>query len=533
MPFETWKPRSTLKSVATALTAFRSQKNRHPLPQDDDDTDSDYHGNQGRRHSVTSRHSHIDSVKSPHGTQEQTPKNQALSFYGISKLAKLKNLNLQEHKKTRALTFRTVCKAIIGFIRQEKILRLAIGPVKLSQPHKFDLKRLKNYIKRTRAFSAGLSKTKQIEIKAPGADNKKTAKNAFRTAASNMSVVKKLTSKKGGFIKPSTPDTADQAEEFQSRSQSGFIPDNHRGSGYPPGGYGNEWDRRYPPGRYDRPTPRGWEPHDRYGPPRDWYPRDEYEYQQGYNMYRSGPRDEYYRRDMDLDYENRRGPGWVEEDLDQQDTMDNYRQDYDRAPHGERYKLAPPSYGRHRNYGRDMDRSRRHSPGEDRYLRLFDSSPEDQRRGQSNRDDHGYYSGPQESREEPRAGFGEDRIDQQERGSKSRKGERPKHRQVNDRRERSARREHHKSLSPTPQERKGGIETPEEYRWGQGGMERGQQSRTPRRGPIMPSRSFDQSYYHPRHGYPSYPNAREEMAKLQSVAVYATAMGGVNDDEGL
>lgn len=471
-------------------------------------------------------------------------------MFGVTKIAALKNLNLKEHKKTRALTFRTVCKAIVGFIRQEKILRFAIGPVNLSQPHKFDLKRLKNYIRRTRAFSAGLSKTKQIEIKAPGSEKKKPMAAKFQEAANKFSVVKKLSSKRGGFIKPSTPQQ--ETEHVEShRSQSDMVPDDPRVSAHR-----GDRDRRYPSddGLQERPPPPwAYDPYGRYGPPRDWHPRDEYEYyNRGRESYRQqawGQRDDYYRRNRDYDWGPERGNGpWGEPGPSQnpQETMEEYRRNFEHTPHGERYKLAPPGYDRPRQYGRD--RSMGYSPQDDRYLRLFDSSPEDQRRGQSTKDDYGYYSGPQESREHHNIEFHDDDDDGEmtERDFESQRRGRPGPGQRSPRKDksRSRKREQHRSLSPTPRSQRQGHETPEEYRWSK--EQSYHQFRGQNRGPMMPSRSFDGGYsgYHdnhdhgydhinPRRGYPSYPNAREEMAKLQSVAVYAKAMGGVNDDEGL
>ena len=522
------------------MTAFRHQNFSHSEPQEEEESDSDHYSNQGYPSNVERQYSQNvrdrkGSVRSHHSSLVNTPQNNPLSMYGASKIAALRNLNLSEHKKVRGLTFKTVCKSVIGFIRQEKILRTAIGPVKLNQPHKFDLKRLKAYVKRTRAFSAGLSKTKQIEIKAPGAEKKKQAGvNTLKSAVGQMNIVKKLSTKKGGFVKPS--DDVEQAEQ-RSRPQSEFVQDERQLPGYPPTGYGQEMDRRFPPeygppGHYDRPPPPGWEQYDRYGPPpRDWHPRDEYEYYHGYSQYRNqrpyGPRDDYYRR---MDHEwggDQREQGCEDEGQDQQNNMEDYRREVDRTPHGERYKLAPPGYGRSRNYGRSTDRSRRHSPGEDRYLKLFDSSPEDQRRGHSTRDDLGYYSGPMEIRDDKAVEIEEEMPDRREASSRYQKEARPKHRQPNDRKNRSSRREQHRSLSPTPRDKRTDREIPEEYKWAQ-------KSRSPRRTSILPSKSFDHGYHNARQGYPRYPNAREEMAKLQSMAVYATAMGGLNsEDEGL
>lgn len=552
--------KKSFKKVGKIIQAFQSRRPPKGRSFDEPEDQEDYHGNHDRKQSVVSRRQsgvppgRRSSSESPTPQASQPTEN--LSLFGISKILALRNLNLKEHTKTRALTFRTVVKAIIGFIRQEKILRYAIGPVKLSQPHKFDLKRLKNYIKRTGAFSAGLSKTKQIEIKAPEAFKKKSFMDKPNSSASNPSEVKKLSAKKGGFLKASIPsDGEDQAEGSE------FVREDHRAPLHPYGEYGPGWGRGYPQ-EFGPPGPWGWEWYERYGlPPREWYPRDEYEYHRGPDSYRPQmglgpfPSNEYYGRNG----APRSRGGLDRGQQNPEEAMEEYRRELERTPHGERYKLAPPGYGGPWNYGRGHARyGNRVTPREDRYLRLFDSSPEHQRRGASTRDDYGYYSGPPGSKEGQDIEYEDAEVEEIEeidarprrRGTDSarrerrrpesprkrlRKMDKDKIRKREDHRSLSPPMkgwsgERHRSLSPPIKNRSGGKDertTPEEYRWGHGGMET-----SPRR-QMMYSKSFDYDYNDPRRGYGSYPNPQEEMAKLQSVAVYATAMGGVNnEDEG-
>lgn len=562
-----------LKQIGSVYSAFktRSQKSRSF---EEDSQNGSVEG-RDRRYSVVSnqqfstRRSHSESP-TPHASQNQD-NGKHLTLYTLGQIAKFPhNLNLSEHKRTRGLTFKVVVEAIIAFIRQEKLLRLAIGGFKLKQQQKFDLKRLKGYIKRTRAFSAGLSQSKDIELKAPDAAPKRAGdgRMTFGATARNVAHVKNLSKKKGGFIKSATSQGNQEPSGPPSdgHSHTENVQNGRRGSMYPPVGISpQDWDRRYPPdygsgsGPYDR-QPRGRSGYD---------PREESEYYRwrdhGYDTMRShsgrGYRDEYYRRDMETnrsrdprerDWEpNDRGRppyqgagGYNEQDY--QIAMQEYRDEYENTPHGERYKLAPPDYRRHRDrISPDRYRNRSYSPGEDRYLRLFDSSPEDQERGHTGRDDTGYNSGPSgapESRDPRHRSQINEHGQRNKRSPENRKSGKRQKSPPRRRRKSGDRKSRDRSFSPqdrTYQDER--TRTPEEYKWNKGNRERGLAPADMRRSDYMRTGRSDymRTGRSDDHGYPSnpntdrrYPNAREEMAKMHAVAVYAAAMGGVNDEGG-
>ena len=489
--------------------------------------------------------------------EEETGRKGKLSLHALSKFAKLTKragLNLQEQKKNRALTFKDVGKAVLGFIRQEKILRMAIGPFRFNAPFKADIKRLKQYIKRTRAFSAGLSKVKDIEIKAPDAVERESAQakmSAFKTTAMTVKNLKKMSYKKGGFIKPSSakdhPDTNDgctiDGDEIQEGE--GRVGDRRTAPECDP--Y-QQWARgRDMRGSWD---PRGYM--DRY---RDYIPVDQYgrPFAPGFEQpwEGGGYEDEYYgggREMVARFYDPRYGPGragsrwetqmYREQNYDYvpEEAMESYRREYENTAFGERYKLAPPGFPRRQNGGRrikDEMSGRNYSPGDDRYLRLFDSSPEDQARERpSARDDPGYISGPQ-SREDTKVLAENSRSTRrQQRRSESMDrsygdwDQRP--RKISKSVEKNTRQ--HGSYSPRRHEY---SPDPEDYRLPNAGRGRGLAPRMFERDIVRKDERYLGDYNENRRGYPPYPNAREEMAKLQSIAVYAAAMGGVNDSAGL
>ena len=470
-----------------------------------------------------------------------------LSFKAVGHVArvgapggqKVPKLDLTEHKKSRALTFKTVCKAIIGFIRQEKILRTAVGRVNLQKPDRFDLKRLKNYITRTKAFTDALSKTKDIEIIAPGAKKGTGMAGLFAAASAAVKTVqqvKALGRKKSGFITQGTVEQTALAPKQQTAATPGTSIDTPGPSGRHPRdeGYASnqeyERDRRFPPDyRYhdgyprdprDRPY-RDYPYHDRYPPPWEMGYRDEYEdyyrreRDQGYDTMRSRERrafEDYYRREMDYD-RNREYYRRKLTEFDQAETPE----DYSKVPHGERYKISPQDYGesRRRSSMRSPDgypRDRSYSPAEDKSLRFQDSSPEDTQRSRRDR------RGMDES----------DRVEFRNQRDTGRYHRSPEEYRRNEMKERSDRRK----SSPGDDTARDNLKTPEEYRWGRGKEGRKQlpQGPGPRyRDPLQYSRSFDRGY---RGEYGRYRDTREEEAKMRAIAVYANAMGGVNDEGG-
>ena len=476
-----------------------------------------------------------------------------LGAFGGQKVGqKVPKLDLTEHKKSRALTFKTVCKAIIGFIRQEKILRLAVGPVKLQKPDRFDLKRLKTYITRTKAFTDALAKTKDIEIIAPGAKKSKGMAGLFGVAAAavkNVQQVKALGRKKSGFItqgtveqtitaptpKPqpvATPGTSidtpgpsgkhPRDEGYASNQEyerdRRFPPDYRYFDGYQRGPRDPRGDPRDPRDRHYRDYPY---PPDRYPPPWEMGYRDEYddyyrrERDQGYDTMKTREQrafEDFYRREMDYD-RNREYYRRKLAEIDQEEPPE----DYSKVPHGERYKIPPQGYGesRRRSSFRSPDgfaRDRSYSPAEDKSLRFQDSSPEDTQRSRQDR----------RGREERERGEFRDQRDT-ERYHRS-----PEECRRNERRERSDRRK----SSPGNDTLRENLKTPEEYRWGRGkeGRQPLPQGPGPRyRDPLQYSKNFDRGY---REEYGRYRDPRENDAKMRAIAVYANAMGGINDEGG-
>ena len=523
--------------------------------------DGSSYGETDRRYSVASRisgrRSHSESP-TPQASQNKDLDTK-LSIYGITKISRLpKNLNLKEQRRNRALTLKTVGKVIIGFIRQEKILRTAIGSFGINQSFNFDFKRFKSYVKRTRAFSAGLSKNREITLKAPGAVEKRNkAIKSFAAAVSGMTQVKKLTKKKGGFITSATPeDYNEAASSRQMNTPHDNFQDGRHGSGNPPSRYSEgEWSQRFQPEYGQGPGPynkysggRGYPGPG--GDPRNWGPKDEFEYSQrrdyGYDTMRSyngrSYRDDYNRRGMDSNRSwNPRDRGWGPnergrppfrrgESYEQEyheAAMQQYREEYENTPHGERYKLAPPDYRHYRDdRSPDRYRNRSYSPGDDRYLRLFDSSPEDTQRGYGGREDNGYYSGPSGAPESK-----ESRRRSQAQGQGKRKEESPENqrsrRQKSDQRKRSKSDDRGKKdrYSKTDNKQRERSRTPEEYKWSRDNVEIEQYPGNRQRNEYMRrTRGYNDEYRR-------FPNPREEMAKMHAVAVYAAAMGGVNDDE--
>ena len=447
-------------------------------------------------------------------------------------------LDLTEHKKSRSLTFKTVCKAIIGFIRQEKILRYAVGPVKLQKPDRYDLKRLKNHIVRTKAFTDALSKTKDIEIRAPGAKGGKGMAGLFAaatTAVKNVQQVKALGRRKSGFVKQATQEQGAPVPRPQAAATPGTSTDTPGPSGKHPRdeGYASnqeyERDRKLPPDyRYFDGYPRDprdrfyrdYPYHGRYTPSWEMRYRDEYEdyyrreRDQGYDTMRSRERrafEDYHRREMDYD-RNREYYRRKLTEVDQEET----RVDYSKVPHGERYKIPLQDYvaSRRRSSMRSPDgypRDRSYSPAEDKSLRFQDSSPEDTQR----------------SRRDRRCGE-DDRFGQRNQIEIERSYRTP---DEYGRKERKGKSDRQKS-SPGEDTARENVRTPEEYRWGKGkeGRKPLPQGPGPRyREPLQYSRSFDRGY---RGEYGRYRDPREEDAKMRAIAVYANAMGGVNDERG-
>lgn len=563
--------KKVIRQIGSVYSAFKNagQKSKSFEEESSDGNfdDRDKQPSVTSRQRFSGRRSHSESPK-PQTAQDQVDKRK-LTLFGASQIVRLpKHLNLKEQKRNRALTFKTVVNVIIKFIRQEKILRLAIGPFRLNQSTKFDFKRFKTYVKRTRAFSADLSKNKDIELKAPDAVQKRAfGMKTFAAAAGNLTKVKKLVSKKGGFIKSGSTAAINDNVEPPSDGQTPIenFQDSRHGSAYPPSYYGPpEWDHRYPPdygpgpGAYDRhPVGRGF-----WGPGvdhRNWGPREDFEYSYrrdpGYDTMRSysgrGYRDDqytddHYRRGIEtnrsrgcrrfgFDPDERGRPFNRRDEYEEnyEAAMQQYIKEYENTPHGERYKLAPPGY-RNFHSGRSPDRyrNRSYSPGEDRYLRLFDSSPEDQQRGHTGREDHGYYSGPsgaQESRGSKQRKQVEGQGHKNQKNTEKQKG----NRQRSQHRKRS-KSDERKNRQLSPQEdglyEEESARTPEEYRWNRDSRERGLYP-TDRliNENVRGGRGFDHDY---NDSYRRFPDPREEMAKMHAVAVYAEAMGGVNDDEG-
>ena len=486
---------------------------------------------------------------SPTPRQEPSTKGK-LSFRGLGQAVrlgtqKIPKLDLTEQTKTRALTFKAVCKAIIGFIRQEKLLRVAIGPVKLQQPKKYNLKRLKNYVDKTKAFTDALSKTKEIEIVAPGSKSGKGMAGFF-AAAKSIQQVKKLGAKKGGFVKQSTSEQVVTPVQPQASATPGpSSVDTPGPSGRPTRdeGYASnqeyERDRRYPPDyRYPDGFPRDprdrffrdFPYHGRYTPPWQMRYREEYEdflrwereqgygreRDQGYDTMRSRDRkgvEDYYRRDFESD----RNREYYRRKLAEEDQEER-PMDYSRVPHGERYKLPPSEYASSRRRSMrspdDYPRDRSYSPAEDRNLRFYDSSPEDTQRSRRNRVDEG----------DIRSGYKSQRDKNIHRVHRS-----PDDNFRKDNKRRSDRR---KSSPGDDTIREANVKTPEEYRWGRGREERQTMPRrhSPRHMQALKySRSFDRNY---REDYERYKDPREDEAKMRAIAVYANAMGGVNDEGG-
>lgn len=469
-----------------------------------------------------------------------------ISFGAVGQVArvgaKVPKLDLSEQTKRRALTFKAVCKAIIAFIRQEKILRCAVGPVKLQKPGRYDLKRLKQYIERNKSFTDALSKTKEIEVRAPGAKPGKgmagffAAANAATAAAKTVQQVKALGGKKGGFVKQMNEELSAPAGRPQAAATPGTSVDTPGPSGRPTRDEGYvsnqeyERDRRFPPDyRYYDGYPRDprdprerfyrdYPYHGRYTPPWEMRYREEYEdfyrRDQGYDTLRSRDRrafEDYYRREVDSErireYYRRK---LAEEDQGEIPT------DYSKVPHGERYKLPPHDYvSSHRRSMRSPDgyhRDRSYSPAEDKSLRFQDSSPEDTQRSRRDRrrgegDGRFEYGNQRDSCVSHKSPDGYIRKD--ERGKPSMQ-----------------------KSNPGDDTFRESMRTPEEYRWARGKevKKTSQQGHGPRhREALRYSRSFDRSY---RGEYRRYPDPREEEAKMRAIAVYASAMGGVNDDGG-
>ena len=463
--------------------------------------------------------------------RQDSQANRKIGWNALGKVArigpkKVPNIDLTEHTKKRALTFKTICKAIIGFIRQEKLLRVAIGPVKLQQPNRYNLKRLKNYVDKTKAFTDALSKTKEIEIQAPGTKAGRSMAEAGKNVAAlvgNVQRLKKLTGKKkGGFVNQNTQEPTAAAVQGATTPGSGSVG--------PPGrptrdeGYSSthdyERDRRFPPDfRYDGyprdPRDRYFREypyHGRYTPPWEVRYREEYEdfirreRDQGYDTMRSRDRQAFednYRREMDSD----RNREYYRRKLAEEDNED-IQIEYNKVPHGERYKLPPTDYTRSRRRSmRSPDgypRNRSYSPAEDKSLRFQDSSPEDTQRSRRERGD----------------GMRSQRDSNTHRSYRS-----PEDYSRKEKKGRSERRK----LSPENDTfRERNIRTPEEYRWGRGKEEMGRHS--PRHMQALRySRSFDRNY---RGDYGRYVDPREEAAKMRAIVVYADAMGGVNDEGG-
>ena len=467
--------------------------------------------------------SHWNSGK---GSQSQSPEphidKTKLTLKTLGQIASLGNVK-KIQGRNRQLTFKTVCKAIVGFIRQEKILRWAIGPIKLKQPHKFDLKRLKSYIDRSKAFTEGLAKTKAIEIRAPDPKKKPFGMDAIYKAATNLQQAKKLSTKKGGFLKSSSPKPTEVTNpplSAQSHVPPPSVQDRRRSSVYPPSSYGPEWDRRYPGDYhpYDRPPP--WEIFPHPGPslpPWDRRYREDYDYYDRhlrYSGWEHGPDPvqfydrQGYRDDYRSNYQRKQARDQYKFPEYSHGTDNIIDQEYETTLHSERYRRAPRDYPRRdRNGCPDrVIRNRSLSPRNGRYLRTADSSAEDYPRG---REDFGYYSGNQTSKESGRKSPGQIVQKSDESGRKQSKDRRRPY-----------------STSPRGFEQEQ-EKIPEEYMWGKSSRERG----------LRP-----QDYYGRAQGPPGQFEKRMhdvdlkrqdqtgEMAKLQSVAVYAAAMGGVNEE---
>lgn len=556
-----WKrssERRTLKRLGLAITAIKGQGQKSRSFEGESLAES--FGEQDIQESGVSQqiwsNSRSHSVSPTPCGSEQEEFQRKISGGGDGQIARLpKSLDLREHKRARALTLKTVAEAVLGFVRQERILRLAVGAFSLKQgPMKYDLKRLKNYVKTKQSFTSGLSRKRDIEITAPDAAKKKSTMKAFANAVSQA---KALSKKKGGFLKPKSPVETKESNGTPPAGQSATplknIQDGHQDAKNITASYGAEFDRRFPPGYgpgpgfFDRP-PWAWGFPGPTGGPHGMGPRDEFEYYQWRDaMMHYGGRgywDEHPRRELESDryfdprsardlhyrdFDPSEKPWGRRGDEDHQDAMEDYQEEYKNTPHGERYKLAPPEFRRHRKDSRsperDRGRYRSSSPADDKYLRFQDSSPEDQHRG-TGREDYGYYSGPSgppESKGSRRNT--KEQLRRQEKGSDS---HRPKlHAKDSRSRSRSnEKRFKHRNRSIANRgyevEIDDDSETPEEYKWAKRGLY-----------PVDNRNNFSRRGRGYNNSSQWKADPKEEMAKLQSIAVYAAAMGGVNDVRGL
>ena len=407
--------------------------------------------------------------------------------------------------------------------------------MKLQQPNRYDLRRLKTFVDRTKAFTDGLAKTKATEIIAPGATNKGKGMAGLFGLAMNVQQLKKLntaSTKKGGFVKqntqeqtaatvrhqePATPGSGSAGRSSQparptrdegyssthDQERDRRVPPEYRGDGFPR-------DPRDPRDRFFRDYPY----HGRYTPPWEMRYREDYdeylrrERDLGYDTMRSRDRravDDYYRREMDSD----RDREYYRRKL-AEDDYEDVEMEHSKMPHGERYKLPPAEYTRSRRRStRSPDgyqRERSYSPAEDRSLRFQDSSPEDTQRSRREREGDGI---------DTRTGYRSQRD-----GYRSQRSP--------DEFSRKEKRRHSEIRMSSPgYDRERNLKTPEEYRWGRGKETKVRPS--PRHMQVL---RYSQSFDRNRGDSRRYQQTREEAARMRAIAVYAEAMGGVNDDGG-